>query len=109
MTKLTEGHLEQIRRMRTDKEDRKTYQEIRDFFREKYNIKLFDCDIAAAMKGEILPKGRKSSKKSRKQKSSIQSPSTPAGTEDEECIDHIRAAFAIYKKSFFCKVAEAIQ
>lgn len=110
MPKLTEGHIEQIRSMR---KDGKTYQEIRDFFKETYKIKLYDSYIAAIAKGSNTTKqpgeksGRKRAHKLILPLAEIES-IPKEEPEGEEFVQHIKAAYDIYKKGFFRKVAEAI-
>ena len=51
--KLDDARIEQLRGMR---KDGKTYQEIKDFFKEAYATKLNDPDISRAAKGVSVPK-----------------------------------------------------
>ena len=54
--RLTDVHLEQVRSMRRDG---KTYEEIKTFFKDTYNINLWDAEIARICKGVKAPKGFK--------------------------------------------------
>lgn len=118
MAKLTDAFREQIRNMR---KDGKMYQEIRDFFKESYKIKLFDCNIAAIMRGETsgkLPGKHKkagankikmhpaSIKAFRKLKSSLVLPIIEESS--DEFANHIHAAYDIFRRSFIRKVEEVI-
>lgn len=110
MSKLTPGHLEQIRKMRTGPE-KKTYDEIKEFFQSTYSIKLFDVDIARAQKGESGSDYRLHSSKSprkprgkRGRKPSI----TLESSNKEDFAVHIHAAFNIHKKDFLPRVMEAL-
>lgn len=47
------AYSEQVRSMRSDG---KTYADIKTFFSEKYDIKLYDTQISAIMKGVKIPK-----------------------------------------------------
>lgn len=51
--KITDGHKDQIKSMR---KDNNTYAEIRKFFKENYNIKLYDSEIANACRDSGIPK-----------------------------------------------------
>ena len=108
MAKLTPGHEEQIRKMREKGPERKTYGEIIDFFRSTYKIKLYSNDIIRALKGNVLSDESKPPKRSYKRKGTKTSLDPAPSTEDPEFVSHIRAAYDIYKKGFFAKVAEAI-
>lgn len=112
MAKLTDAHKEQIKSMR---EEGKTYDEIRDFYKEKYNIKLFDCDIARAVKGTSFKKESRviaiRVKRGRCNKELPPGRIEPiAETEQDnlQFVTHIRAAFDIYKRGFLKQVESTI-
>jgi len=108
MTQLTEAQREQIKNMR---HDGKTYQEIRDFFKTSYDIILYDGYIAAIMKGSntthqpgVTGKGPKKQKKIAAE-IDVSAIHVESG---EEFVEHIRAAYGIYKKGFMRSVENAM-
>jgi len=102
MGKLTEAHVEQIRNMR---EDGQTYQAIREFFQKEYKIKLFDCDIARAMRGKIKTIKLKTTRR----KGHIKITPVPEKAPQEGFAYHVHAAFDIHKKDFIPRVIESLK
>lgn len=110
VNKISEAHKEQIRSMR---KDGKKYYEIRDFFQQNYKMKIFDCSIARACKGaNIKIKTKKTPALKKKIISLRETPPLPVDTDapedSEEFVNHIHAAFNIYKKGFLERVKEIV-
>jgi hypothetical protein len=99
MPKLTDGHIEQIRNM---KNDGKTYQEIREWFWQTYKIKIWDSEIAK------ICRGLKKTAKKIKSKVKTRAEDKPAASGDE-FVDHIRAAYAAFKKKFLQETENVIK
>lgn len=108
MTQLTEAQREQIKNMRNDG---RTYQEIRDFFKTSYDIILYDAYIAAIVKGSNTTHQPgvpgKGINKHKKAAAEIDAPVVHVES-GEEFVEHIRAAYGIYKKGFMRSVENAI-
>ncbi len=103
------GYSEQILNMR---KDGKTYQEIKDYFRKQYSIKIYDNHIANAKEtafAEALPAPEKK-KAARGRKRIIVSAAapTPAATESEFAL-HIHAAFRIHARDFVPRVSKELE
>ena len=56
VSKLTDAYREQICSMR---EDGKTYEEVKEFFKKTYNIKLWDAEISKLCKSQGIKVTRK--------------------------------------------------
>lgn len=63
--RLTDAHREQICTMR---KDGKTYEEVKDFFKSTYKIKLWDAEISKICKGRGIKVTRKRGPNKKKKK-----------------------------------------
>jgi hypothetical protein len=121
MAKLTDAQCEQIRIMR---KEGKTYQEITDFFKTTYGVKLNAVNISKAARNvfikSVLPGGAHSVVKVYGKKRGRPFSKHPANrqyrqedvlnldfdiSKNEEFAGHIHAAFALFEKTFLGAVA----
>jgi hypothetical protein len=103
MAKLTDAHRDQIKNMR---DDGKTYQEIKEFFKTTYGIKIYDGLIAGANKpAKSALRGRRKVERKAPKLDSVPAVTVEA---EAELAEHIHAAYDIFKRSFLRKVEEVI-
>jgi hypothetical protein len=109
-----EGYSEQIKTMR---EEKKTYAEIRKFFKETYGIVLYD-GLIAKIAGGYIPKAKDAPARGKrlmpKGKSRVALPADPiqshppAGPSESEFAVHIHEAFQIHKRDFIGRVQRVL-
>ena len=101
--KLDDARIEQLRGMR---KDGKTYQEIKDFFKEAYATKLNDPDISRAAKGVSVPKmfkkrGKRGSYRKSEAHAKVYGPAKPeSGT---KCLREGMCKFVAVCEPAICK------
>jgi hypothetical protein len=117
MQEITAAHEEQIINMRKDK---KTYEDIRLFFKKEYGLTIYDSYIAKiqAGKGKFTatqslkalddgPRKYRKGKRKYTRRGIKQEPVVKTTTGNDFAL-HIHAAFDIHKKDFIPRVMEAL-
>ena len=97
--KLTPGHEEQIKNMR---KDGKSPQEVVDFFKENYQIKMplwkvsyITSKKSTGVASAEVPRRRAAQRKYSDKRKHVEEEETG----NEDFVAHVRAAFELYKKS----------
>lgn len=110
--RLTSAHEEQIKNMR---KDGKSPQEVVDFFKETYQIKmpLWKVSYITGKKSEGVASDEKprrnAAQRKYARKAATQEPLAESkASTSEEFVSHIHAAWDIHKKDFLVRVGEAL-
>ena len=106
--RLTSAHEEQIKNMR---KDGKSPQEVVDFFKETYQIKmpLWKVSYITGKKSEGVASDEKPRRNAAQRKYARKATaSIPQVNDPSEFTSHIHAAWQIHKKDFLVRVGEAL-